>query len=272
VLRRLAPWSAVAGLLLTLGACTPAQPPDLSGSAGIGAMGDSISRAFDACSFLAECPAESWTTGSDPRVDSHYFRLLARNPAMAGRVYNAAKVGASSWDLPVQAAAIARSRPGYVTVAIGSNDACAPIEAAMTPRAVFRANIDTALAIVYRARPDTRVLVTSIPNLYRLWQVGHGNAVARWVWSAGFCRTMLDNPASLSGTDESRRQRVLAQVVAYNVQLAQACAAHPGCRYDGGAVFNDPFQLTDLSPFDYFHPNIAGQRKIAALTWAKSGL
>ncbi|MGG8406484.1 SGNH/GDSL hydrolase family protein, partial [Streptomyces sp. 12297] len=34
----------------------------------IAAVGDSITRGFDACSVLADCPEASWATGNDPAV------------------------------------------------------------------------------------------------------------------------------------------------------------------------------------------------------------
>ena len=107
------------------------------------------------------------------------------------------------------------------------------------------------------------MLVASVPDLYRLWQVAHTNKVAQLVWSAGFCRTMLDRPTSTSAADAARRH----------------AGAHPGhqpttasspaparrtrsCRFDDNAVFNYPFAISDLSPFDYFHPNAAGQQTL----------
>jgi lysophospholipase L1-like esterase len=191
---------------------------------------------------------------------------------MAGRAYNVAKVGATSADLPAQARSLASFRPDYVTVLMGANDACTVNEASMTSPTVFRARVDQALTTIYAARPGTRMLVTSIPDLYRLWQVAHTNKVAQLVWSAGFCRAMLDNPTSTLPADQVRRARVRARVVSFNDQLAASCSAHPGCRYDDGAVYSHQFAITDLSGFDFFHPNAAGQKTLASITWAKSGL
>jgi lysophospholipase L1-like esterase len=181
-----------------------------------------------------------------------------------------AKLGATSADLPGQAALLALHRPDYVTLLAGANDACAGDESQMTPTTVFRANVDAALATLYQARPDEKVLVASIPNLYRLWQVAHTNSVAQLAWSTGFCRSMLDNPTSLAGPDEARRRRVQAQVISYNTQLAEACRTHPGCRFDDNAVYDYPFSVTQLSPYDYFHPNPAGQKVLASITWGNS--
>ncbi len=273
--RRRLPAAVVAALalLVALSGCTGATKPSSPASVGsIAAMGDSISRAFDGCTFLQDCLRTSWVTGTDPVVQSHYSRLVARNPALSGRAFNEARVGATSADLPRQAASVATRRPDYVTILIGANDACAATESAMTSRAVFRARIDQALTTIYRARPDAKVFVASIPDIYRLWQVGHTNPIAQLVWSAGFCRSMLDNPTSTSAYDSARRQRVRNQVITYNGQLAAACRAHAGCRFDDNAVFNYPFAVGDLSPFDYFHPNARGQKILSSITWPKTGL
>ena len=42
--------------------------------------GDSITRAFNDCSFpFVDCPAASWSTGTSSAVNSHYRRILAAN-------------------------------------------------------------------------------------------------------------------------------------------------------------------------------------------------
>ena len=49
--------------------------------------------------------------------------------------------------------------------------------------------------------------------------------------------------------------------------LAEVCRAHGGCLYDGGAVNRYQFSLSQLSSYDFFHPNVQGQRALAGLTW-----
>ena len=49
--------------------------------ASLAAVGDSITRGFDACSVLADCPEASWATGSDPGVRSLALRLLGERGA-----------------------------------------------------------------------------------------------------------------------------------------------------------------------------------------------
>jgi lysophospholipase L1-like esterase len=103
----------------------------------IAAVGDSITRGFDACNVLSDCPTVSWATGSDASVDSLAVRLLGRTGA-AGHSWNYAVTGARMADVPAQMARAARRRPELVTVMAGANDACRPTTRQMTPVADFR--------------------------------------------------------------------------------------------------------------------------------------
>lgn len=93
--------------------------------ASIAAVGDSITRGFDACSVLADCPEVSWATGNDPAVRSLATRLLGDAEAPA-RSWNYAVTGSRMADLPAQLAGAAAHKPDLVTVMVGSNDACRP--------------------------------------------------------------------------------------------------------------------------------------------------
>ena len=140
----------------------------------------------------------------------------------------------------------------------------------MTPVATFRSQIDTALNTIRNGLPDTKVFVGSIPDVKRLWFIGKDNGTARFYWSVGgICQSMLANPTSTAQADEDRRNRVRQRVIDFNTQLAQACAAYgPNCKFDNNAVFNFQFVLSQVSGWDYFHPNREGQRVLAAVTWA----
>src|SRR2546423_12350919 len=61
--------------------------------------GDSITRAYNTGSAFADAPANSWSTGTNATVNSHYTRLLALNPNISGKNFNDAKSGAKMPDL-----------------------------------------------------------------------------------------------------------------------------------------------------------------------------
>lgn len=243
----------------------PGPPPSSMAS-----MGDSISRGFNACGFYFDCTSRSFSTGGDSGIGSHYLRIRAVNAAINGRNYNQAASGAQADDLPGQATATVPRGVDYVTILIGANDACTDSEAAMTPVATFRGYVDTALATLKSGLPNARVAVISIPDIKRLWEVGHTDGTARAAWSVfGICQSMLANPTSTAAADVQRRDRVRQRVVDYNAQLAAACAAYgANCDFDDNAVFGYPFAFSQVSGWDYFHPNAAGQAALAQASYA----
>jgi len=233
-------------------------------------LGDSITRGYNACDPYVDCAWRSFSTGGSGLVNSHYLRILAKNAAINGHNSNDARTGAKASAMPGQAATAVSQQVQYVTMLIGANDACTSSESTMTPVSTYRANIDSALKTLKAGLPSARVAVISIPDIYRLWSVGRTNAGALTAWSAyGICQSMLYRAWSVSSADEARRKRVRQRVIDFNSQLAQACAAFgPYCDFDGNAVFNYRFTLSQLSSWDYFHPNVNGQAVLAQLSYA----
>jgi lysophospholipase L1-like esterase len=243
-----------------LSSCTPLPPQSIVST------GDSIPRGFDACALLSDCPAISYATGSSPTSDSLYRRLLPESPRLAS--YNNAELGARAADLVPQMTAAVWQRADVVTVLVGSNDACARTVGDMTPVAQFQSSVNAALRLFFDARPGATVVMSSIPNLYRVWQVAHTDPRAQLVWQVGeLCPSMLARPASVSQTDTLRRVLVQLQIDKYNQSLAAVCHQYVNCRWDNGAVGRYPFTKDQLSRYDYFHPNAAGHRVLSNLVW-----
>ncbi|KMO93674.1 SGNH/GDSL hydrolase family protein [Streptomyces roseus] len=241
-----------------------ARPRWNTAPASVAAVGDSITRGFDACSVLADCPEVSWATGNDPAVHSLAARLLGE-AGVPARSWNYAVTGARMADLPGQLASAAQHRPDLVTVMVGSNDACRPTTSSMTPVAEFRAGFEKALAGLRTASPSSQVYVSSVPDLQRLWEQGKDAPMVRQIWKLGICQSMLADPLSLATGATSRREQVRARVVEYNEVLREVCAKDALCRYDGGAVFQYPFSAEQLSRWDWFHPGKDGQARLAEL-------
>ncbi|MFL9683950.1 SGNH/GDSL hydrolase family protein [Streptomyces sp. KL110A] len=246
---------------------TPVSPWDDS-PASVAAVGDSVTRAFDACSLLADCPEASWATGTDPAVNSLALRLLGPG-RVAGNSWNLARSGARVAALPEQMGRAAARRPELVTVMIGANDACRPTPAGMTPVAEFRRSFEASLARLRKDAPKARVYVASVPDLRRLWDTGRTNPLVRRVWELGVCGAMLADPEDLGAAAERRRTAVRDRVVAYNEVLAEVCARDERCRYDGGAVFGFRFDESLLSTWDWFHPSREGQARLAELAYRR---
>lgn len=244
-------------------AAAPTAPPRV-----LAALGDSISAGFNACGWYVPCTSRSWSSGDGSEVNSHYLRLLALAPGLKGHNLNFAVPGATSADLPEQARRAADGGADYVTILVGAQDVCTESPEVMTPVDTYRRRIDEALDVL---RPTgARVFIASIPDLKRLWRIGKDDRWARAFWTIGrTCQSMLANPESMAKEDQARRDEVRDRVMDYNEQLRQACRRYgPACRYDGGAVFAFPFTLKLVSGWDFFHPNEAGQRALARVTFA----
>lgn len=251
------------GLVPTVAAATPPLP------ASIAAVGDSITQAASSGGSLgADYPQNSWSTGTNSSVNSHYLRLLALNPAISGRNYNRSVSGAKMINLNAQMQGVATLQPEYLTVLIGGNDLCTNTVGEMTSVSAFRTQFAAAMATLSAGSPNTNVYVSSIPDVYHLWDLFKGNFWARFVWSVGnICQSLLANPTSTTAADVARRAAVAQRNVDFNTQLAEVCAASAHCRWDGNAAYNTAFTTSDASG-DYFHPSISGQAKLAAVSWA----
>jgi lysophospholipase L1-like esterase len=272
--RRVATIALLAALalsgLLTTGAAGADAVPQLPST--MAAVGDSISQAASTAGSLGEdAPQNSWATGTSATVNSHYLRLTALGAPIDGANHNLSVSGAKMAGLnaQMQAAVALTTQPEYLTVLIGGNDLCTDSVAEMTSVDTFRAQFAAAMATIAQGSPDTYVYVVSIPDVYQLWSLFHDSFWARFVWSVGdVCQSLLANPTSTQQVDVQRRQQVRDRNIEYNAKLAEVCALYLSrCHFDGNAVFSTQFAKSDISG-DYFHPSVAGQTKLAAVSWA----
>jgi lysophospholipase L1-like esterase len=268
-LRSLVPLIASLVVAGTGVATVPASAaPEPKPPSSIAALGDSITRGFNACGWYLSCPSRSWSTGTYSAVNSHYLRILATNSAISGNRYNNSRNGAKVADLNRQAQLAVSQNAEYVTILIGANDACTSTESGMTSVASFEERFRTAVATLDTGLKKSRVFVASIPDIKRLWEIGKDSFAARTAWDLGnTCQSMLANPRSTATADVERRDRVQQRVIDYNAVMATVCAEYRRCRFDDNAVFSYRFTLSQVSRWDYFHPNTAGQAVLADITY-----
>ncbi|MGW0789517.1 SGNH/GDSL hydrolase family protein [Streptomyces sp. NPDC002911] len=246
---------------------SPSPTPSWDASpASIAAVGDSVTRGFDACSVLADCPEVSWATGTDSGVRSLAVRILGASKA-ASHSWNHAVSGARMAQLPDQIALAAKEKPELVTVMIGANDACRDSVELMTPEADFQASFEASMRQLRAAAPKAQVYVSSVPDLKRLWSTGRENPLGKQIWKLGICRSMLGDADDMGAAAVARRDAVRERVVAYNGVLRDVCARDERCRYDGGAVFDYRFTGEQLSEWDWFHPGRNGQARLAEIAY-----
>jgi lysophospholipase L1-like esterase len=237
-----------------------------SSPASVAAVGDSITRGFDACSVLSDCPEASWATGSSAEVDSLAVRLLGKADA-AARSWNYAVTGSRMADLAGQMAQAVTRKPQLVAVMAGANDACRATTDAMTSVADFRTQFEDAMGTLRKALPKSQVYVASVPNLKRLWSEGRTNPLGKQVWKLGICPSMLGDADAVDAAATERRDTVQQRVEDYNEVLAEVCEKDRRCRFDGGAVYAYRFGEQQLSQWDWFHPSVNGQARLAEIAY-----
>jgi len=284
-MRRRSAAPVLAALCISAVAAVPAtaSPAKVGAPTVIDALGDSITRGFNSqgvgCGPLQDCPANSWATGTNTAVNSYYTRVKALNPAVllarpvtsATLGGNDAVTGAKMAGLPAQAANAvnAPNKPDQVLILLGANDVCTSSEATMTSVDSFRTNLRTGLSILSAGLPDARIDVSSIPNIFNLWNVLKGNLAAQLTWTGGrICQSMLASPTSTTAANVERRLRVQQREIEFNQALGEVCAEFIHCQYDGGAAYAIQFAASDVGTLDFFHPNTNGQAKAAASAWA----
>lgn len=260
-------------VLLALGTVAAVPAPNLTGYPNsIGALGDSITRGYNTGTVpFTDAPGNSWSTGTRSSVESHYLRILDAAPAILDRTFNNAVSGAKVADLDAQVAAVNEQAVAYVTILVGANDLCTRTVGKMTSVSTFRTEFEHAMAMLSAGSPRARLYVVSIPSVYRMWVVLRDNPLARTAWRTfDICQSLLEDPRSSDADDVARRRVVRERNIAFNEVLDEVCALYIHCRFDEGAVFNDPFTSDDVSKRDYFHPSIRGQTRLAQVTWSVS--
>ena len=229
------------------------------------AIGDSITRAFNAELYFWDTPSASWTTGKQKHdgFDSHLERLQKLFPEKKVKAYNYARTGALMKDLARQVKKTIKKHPEYVTLLIGANDFCrwgADYQGKLdefTQR--LKTNLDTLIA----ADPKVKITMSAVPDIYNVWKVSKDKSSCQTIWNLiGFCKELLNK--NLTGV---QRLAFRDRWEHANSNMESVAAMYPQNVKFSGAVANYAFKVEDLSTHDCFHPSLKGQGILADVTW-----
>ncbi len=228
----------------------------------IGALGDSISIAFNAEKSGANAE-HSWASGNvdATRGASHFRRLQRLFPALDVRAVNTAFNGARATDLKAQVDRLLVTPPDYVTCLIGAND---------LPRWLageygylldtFVKDVRAAVKRLIAANPRVMILLAAIPDQSRVVHLlaasGIGGAAAPYL------AALAESP-QLKVITKAYKERWART----NAALEEVAVAHPANVRFVPATAAATFTGEHLSPLDSYHPSVAGQRLLADITW-----
>lgn len=247
----------IGALVLTVGAVAQSYPTSMA------TIGDSISRGAVADDTIDDDqPEHVWSTGYDGGdiVNSHLERIRAVNPSATG--YNNAWNGASSDDLLAQSNTTVSQGVDYVTIQMGGNDICGDNTAEMPSVATWEARWNEAIDVLQAGLPGADILVTSVVNVRRVYDVGRYNFGCQLKWNVfTFCENMLTNGST-------QRNEATARLLDYNSSLASLTSSQ-GVWYDADS-YSIAFSRSQLSSVDCFHPDISLNRDMANVTYDAS--
>jgi hypothetical protein len=210
-----------------------------------------------------EVRENSWATGTNPKVNSVYLRILAHNPAIKGHDDNYAEAGADVNALSAQADRLLQRNPKPELILIQSidSDVTCPLE--RRALSAYRGKLTATLEKLGHGAPDSREFVvsqfanprTDAKILTREERASQGGT--------GPCDFMTPS----GGVSPKKLVRLETAIHAYEAAVKTACGAVQQCTYGGDALVRTINRRAYYSN-DLNHFSIKGHTKAAAAAWA----
>lgn len=248
--------------LIFAGSAGPAAPAqEADAPLVVAALGDSISAGFNAQRF-GDNRDLSWATGTNAKVRSHLQRLQ-QNLRRQAVGYNEAIAGSFAVNLDRQVNRLLPRKPDYVTISIGANDVCNWDSDWEDKLAEYDTKVRGALTKLVNANQNVRVVLSTIPDLYKLWEVAHTHPGCQAKWDlAALCRPMLSSKVTEEG-----RQGFVRRWEAANQTLGRIARDYQANVLFNAEAVHTKFEWHHVSPMDCFHPSIDGQNLLADTSW-----
>jgi lysophospholipase L1-like esterase len=257
---------------------TPVPLPSL-----LGAIGDSYTQAWSVSpSYLYDHPQFSWAIGTDANdgVTSllERFRALGASPSVVDAATSGKQMNDALRQANLVVAAAQKLGPGqtaYVTFELGTNDLCASPNA-MTDPALFQTELTGALAALRAGLPaGSRILMLPVPDFAHFRAITQADPTAKALLAqpanANRCAPYLGT-SSASALTKANGYLALYDAalkgVCDDIDANEATTGRLYCVYNAALLADSDFTIDDLSTYDYFHPSLAGQAKMAQDAWA----
>lgn len=246
--------AVLAGLLLlsfplTLAGCIDDDRWD-EAPVRLAVYGDSFTRG------AAERPEVDWVVGVDPQFRSVLTRMRSVHEDAAA--WNGAEDGARWRDLASRVES-GRRDAQFVVVFLGLNDVCM----GGFQESSFLWHVREGLERIREAHPGAVVTVLAVPEVTSYRALHAQVPQSRDLWSnTDYCRDALAPDASQRSIERARSR------VASANRILESESDRQGFLF-GEATLWPGFGLQDLSPHDYFHPNVRGEGRLAESVWSE---
>lgn len=230
------------------------------------AIGDSITAGFNSYDMGIN-PQMSWATGDDKNVKSHFQRLsemftvTAINKSVTGSdVTNTldqikeviSEINESDENEPID----------YLTFLVGGNDLCRwPLDDDGTYLSNYTKNFQSVIEEAVQHNPTIKILISSLPDVKRLYEVGRQRRMCRFIWGTGRVCPQILSPRAKD------RELYFKRWEDMNEEITKIAR-----EYDTNVMFTKEistyeFTKEDISKWDCFHPSVSGQQKISEKLW-----
>ena len=258
-------WTSYFVLMNSFFLVASGQDNEIKKTLNFAALGDSITTGFN-----AEAPFDqkhlSWSTGRGifKRVNSHYHRLKNYFPDKKIKSMNASSAGSTTKNLVQQAeAALQRFIPDYVTIMMGANDLCSLDESNYRDGIdAARKAYETVIRSFIKANHYVKILVSSLPNMLHLYDMGIKNNCQRTWRRFRLCPKLLSSEATMS-----ERLNFHLNWKEFNLMLEEIADDNPENVKFVEEVMKYKFDKKQISWIDCFHPSRSGQNMISKVTW-----
>jgi hypothetical protein len=210
-----------------------------------------------------EARANSWATGTNPKVNSLYLRILARNPAIKGHNTAYSESGANIDRVGLQADRLLATdpKPALIVIQVMDNDLICPVDRAAVSD--FQAKLAATLTKLAAGAPNSSEFVVSQFGSVRTYARSLTRPERAFQGGTGPCNFMTKR----GDVVPKKVARLERAIHAYEGALEAACKTVRQCIYDGGA-FGRVVDRREYVSFDLNHFSIKGHAKAAAVAWA----
>ena len=115
------------------------------------------------------------------------------------------------------------------------------------------------MAVVHN--PEIKVLISSLPDIKRLYEIGQQKRYCRVLWNTGRVCPQILSPRA------KNRELFFDRWEAINQEISKIARDHHTNIIFTEEISTYPFADEDISRWDCFHPSAQGQSRISETLW-----